>query len=72
MTAIKLTHANQKTTMYLAKALIGGWYHSPGHMCTHVVLSGGAVFPAAESPEEVCRLMEADISQPKTGKKKEK
>lgn len=55
---IKLTHANLKQDIMVPVALIAGWYHSPGHKCTHVVASGGAVFPALESVEEVKRLYE--------------
>lgn len=55
---LKLTHANLNQTMFVPRALIAAWYHSPGHKCTHVVASGGAVFPALESVDEVKRLYE--------------
>jgi hypothetical protein len=56
MTLIKLTHANFKTTMYIAKELIAGFYYSETHKCTHIVANGGAQFPALESLDEVKRL----------------
>lgn len=57
MKLIKLTHANHKTTVYIASDLVAGFYFSPGNQCTHVVASGGAVFPAMESVEDVQRLL---------------
>jgi hypothetical protein len=57
MTAIKLTHANLKQTMYVTRELVGGFYHSPANRCTHVVLTGGAVFPALEDEATVHRLV---------------
>lgn len=53
MTLLKLTHANNGQTIYVPKHQIAGWYHSPGHKCTHVVASGGAVFPAKEAVEDI-------------------
>jgi hypothetical protein len=63
---LRLTHANLKERIYVAHALIAGWYHSPGHKCTHIVASGGAVFPALESVEEVERLYNQGQDAPKT------
>jgi hypothetical protein len=57
LSAVRLTHANLKTRMYVTKQLVGGFYHSPANKCTHVVLSGGAVFPALESEDEIARLI---------------
>ena len=54
---ITLTHANLNEKMDLAAHLVAGFYHSPNHKCTHIVASGGAVFPASESVEEVRRLL---------------
>lgn len=57
MKLIKLTHANFKTTLYLPVPLIAGFYYSEAHKATHVVASGGAVFPASESVDEIERLL---------------
>jgi hypothetical protein len=57
MTLIKLTHANNGQTIYVAKELIAGFYHSPAHKCTHVVASGGAVFPAKENGDQIQALI---------------
>lgn len=62
---IKLTHANTKGVMYLPKPQIAGFYFSDGHKCTHVVATGGAVFPAMESVEEIRRLIETDSQESK-------
>lgn len=53
---ITLTHANNGQQMELATALIAGWYHAPGNKCTFIVASGGAIFPASESVDEVKQL----------------
>jgi hypothetical protein len=58
VTLVRLTHANFKRSIYVAKELIAGFYHSEAHACTHVVASGGAVFPASESVDDVKRLLE--------------
>lgn len=57
LTAVRLTHANLKQAMYVTKQLIAGFYSSPAHKCTHVVMSGGAVFPALETEEDLKRLV---------------
>jgi hypothetical protein len=57
MKLIKLTHANFKTALYVPTTQIAGFYHSPGSACTHVVASGGAVFPASESVETIQQLL---------------
>lgn len=57
MTLIKLTHANHKSEMYIAKDLIAGFYYSPGSHCTHIVSTGGAVFPALEDLNYVSNLI---------------
>lgn len=57
MTLTRFTHANHESVVYIVKELIGGWYHSPGNGCTHIVLTGGAVFPAKESLDEVTRRL---------------
>lgn len=67
MTLIKLTHANHKSTVYIAASLVAGFYHSPASHCTHVVASGGAVFPASESVEEVQRLLSQSVPITKEG-----
>ncbi len=62
MRLIKLTHANYKQVMYIPEPMIAGFYHSPGHACTHVVAPGGAVFPASESVDDVKRLLEQGVN----------
>lgn len=57
MKLIKLTHANLNTSIYLAADLVAGFYASEANKATHVVATGGAVFPAAESVEEVRALL---------------
>jgi hypothetical protein len=59
MTLLKLTHANTKQSLYIVKTLVAGFYYSEGHKCTHVVATGGAVFPALESVDDVTRLLNA-------------
>ena len=59
---ITLTHANLNEKIEIAVALVAGFYHSPGHKCTHVVASGGAIFPALESVEEVKRLYNGAVT----------
>lgn len=65
MTLLKLTHSNNNQTIYIAKDLIAGWYHSPAHKCTHVVASGGAIFPAKETEEAVKALYNQEQDAPK-------
>lgn len=67
MKLIKLTHANHKKELYLVADLIAGYYHSPGHQCTHVVASGGAVFPAMETLEQIKTLLDEQKSHKKEG-----
>lgn len=57
MKLITVTHANLNTQIDLAAQLIAGFYHSPGHKCTHIVASGGAIFPARETVEEIRQLL---------------
>lgn len=57
MTLIRLTHANNQQTIYIAANLVAGFYHSPASASTHVVASGGAVFPASESVETIRSLL---------------
>lgn len=57
MQLIKLTHANLKRTLYVAGNLVAGFYYSEANQCTHVVASGGAIFPALESAEEIQKLL---------------
>lgn len=57
MTLVKLTHANLKQPLYVAKGLIAGFYYSEGHKCTHVVASGGAVFPALETVDAIQKIL---------------
>lgn len=66
MTLLKLTHANNGQTVYCPRALIFCWYHSPANKCTHVVATGGAIFPAKETEKEVEDL----YKQGKTPKEK--
>lgn len=56
MTLIKLTHANLNVPVYVVRALVGFWHHSPANKCTHVYV-GPNVFPAKESCEEVSSLV---------------
>ncbi len=65
MTLIKLIHANNGQTIYVPRHNIAGWYHSPAHKCTHVVASGGAVFPAKETEAEVESLYNQGQDVPK-------
>lgn len=58
MKLIKITHANHKNAMYVPVNQIAGFYNSPGHACTHIVASGGAVLPALESVEEIKRRID--------------
>lgn len=53
---ITLTHANLKVEVQVAVALLAAWYWSPNNLCTHVVTTGGATFPATERPEIVSAL----------------
>lgn len=55
MELVKLTHANNRTTVYVAKNQYFCHYYSAGNKCCHVVAVGGAVFPALESEEEIAR-----------------
>lgn len=71
MTLIKFTHANLKSTLYLQRDLIAGYYYSPANRCTHVVASGGAVFPALESVDEVSRLLTGQANGAATNKEVE-
>lgn len=57
MTTIKLTHANLNSVIYVVRELIAAYYHSPANACTHVVASGGAIFPAKETVDEINRLL---------------
>jgi hypothetical protein len=66
MNCIKLTHANLKQPMYLAATLIAGFYESPGNRCTHVVASGGAVFPATETPDQIRQLLSSEATSSDT------
>ncbi len=50
---VTLTHANLNAKVEVAVALMSAWYHSPANRCTHVVMSGGATFPATESVEQI-------------------
>lgn len=63
MRLIKLTHANLNQTIYVSAELVAGFYHSPGNACTHVVASGGAIFPARESVDDVRRLLTGQEAQ---------
>lgn len=58
MTLVKLTHANRGVQVYVVKSQVCFWYTSPADKCTHVCV-GPNVFPAAESPEEIERLLGA-------------
>lgn len=62
MTLIKVTHANHKSVVYIMKNQVGGWYHSPGNACTHVVLVGGAVFPITETIEQFAARMSGSLT----------
>lgn len=65
MTAIKFTHANHKTDMYLLAAKICGWYRSEQHRCTFIVSDGQTIFPALESVEEVsAKVLVANPPEP--------
>lgn len=71
--AVKLTHANNNQTIYVIKMLIAGYYFSPANRCTHVVMNGGAVFPAQESVETITQRLGANVpaeAKPKTKGKK--
>lgn len=48
-----VTHANFNTEVELAIESFVGAYHSPNNNCTHVIGTGGTIFPAKESKEEV-------------------
>jgi hypothetical protein len=65
VTLIRLTHANNKQVLYIAKDLIAGFYHSAASACTHIVATGGAVFPATESVETIKGLL-TDAPKPET------
>jgi hypothetical protein len=65
MTAIKFTHANHKTDMYLLLAKICGYYRSEQHKCTFIVSDGQTVFPAMESVEDVRLKIESANQSPK-------
>jgi glutamine amidotransferase-like uncharacterized protein len=60
MKLVKLTHANNRSPVYIVRGLVAGWYWSDAHKASHVVMNGGAVFPALEKLDDVKRLMEAD------------
>lgn len=57
MELIKLTHANLLKPVYVSPVLIFAFYHSEANKCTHVLASGGAIFPALESEEEIQTLL---------------
>jgi hypothetical protein len=63
MTLITLTHANLKTKIVLVKELIAGFYWSEAHKATHIVATGGAVFPALESVDDVERLLNKEENE---------
>lgn len=69
MKLIKLTHANNKQILYISADLIAGFYHSAASASTHVVASGGAVFPASESVDAIKGLL--SDPNPPTPKKEE-
>lgn len=69
MDAIKLTHANLNQPIYVIKMLIAGYYYSPANKCTHVVMNGGAVFPAQESVETITQRLGLAASSPAKSKK---
>jgi hypothetical protein len=54
---ISVTHANMDTRIHLVKGLISGYYYSPNHKCTMIVSTGGAVFPAKETTDELETLL---------------
>lgn len=62
---ITLTHANLGSKIDVAHNLIFCWYHSPANKCTHVVASGGAVFPAKETDEQIKALYNQGQDAPK-------
>lgn len=65
-TTITLTHANLHTQVDIAVTQMAFWYYSKGSECVHVVASGGAIFPAKETREEITRLYNAALAaQPK-------
>lgn len=57
MNFIDLTHANLNERVAVVAELVAGIYYSPHHKCTMVVASGGAIFPAKESTEEIKTLL---------------
>lgn len=65
---ITVTHANLNTSVELAVQLIAGFYTSPGHKCTHIVASGGAIFPAKETVEEIRQLLNGAENVPNGAK----
>lgn len=58
MRLITLTHANLNQRVEVSAQLVFAFYHSPGNQATHVVASGGAIFPARESVEEIKNLLD--------------
>lgn len=65
MKLIKLTHANNKQILYISADLVAGFYHSAASASTHVVASGGAVFPASESVDTIKGLLLSETPTPK-------
>lgn len=53
ITLVRFTHANNNEQIYITKQLIAGFYHSTAQKCTFIAMTGGAVFPAKETVEEV-------------------
>lgn len=59
---LTLTHANTGQKISLARVLVAGWYYSAQQKCTFVIASGGAIFPARETVDEVCSIYERSFN----------
>jgi hypothetical protein len=51
----QFTHANNQQVLYVDLALVAAWWFSPAHKSTVLLMSGGAMAPILESPEEVSK-----------------
>ncbi len=64
MNLLRITHVNTGDVGYVIKENIGTFHHSKADNCTHIMLTGGAIFPAKESLEYFFKHIEG------TGEKK--